>query len=70
MSKNGSSALLIGCLGLMLASFVLGVVLLVAMAIPLRTTDPLAAGVSLVLAVISFSLAGAGVLLAGLSRRK
>jgi hypothetical protein len=68
--KGRSSALLIGCLGLVLASLVLGVVLILTVTIPLRDTDPIAAGISLILAAFSFVLAGAGVALAALSRRR
>ncbi len=69
MSGDRPSALVLGCLGLMLAGFTLGVVLLVVMVIPSRQTDPIAAGVSLVLALVSFALAGAGAVLAVLGRR-
>ncbi|HET6257881.1 MAG TPA: hypothetical protein VFE39_04440 [Pseudonocardia sp.] len=68
--KGRSSALLIGCLGLMLASLVLGLVLILTVTIPLRDTDPVTAGISLILAAFSFVLAGAGVALAALSRRR
>jgi hypothetical protein len=54
----------------MLASLVLGLVLILTVTIPLRDTDPVTAGISLILAAFSFVLAGAGVALAALSRRR
>ena len=70
MRKDRPRALLVACLALMLGSLVLGVVLLVTMVVPLRDVDPVAAAVSLLLAVVAFVLAGVGGSLAVLSRRK
>ncbi len=70
MGKDRSRALLVACLALMLGSLALGVVLVLTMAIPLRDVDPLAAAVAFLLAAFAFTLAGVGVSLAVLSRRK
>jgi hypothetical protein len=70
MSKDRSRALLVACLALMLGGFDLGIVLVLTMVVPQRDVDPLAASVSLLLAVLAFTLAGVGVALAVLSRRR
>jgi hypothetical protein len=70
MSQDRSRALLVACLALMLGSFALGVLLVLTIVIPLRDLDPVAATVTFLLAVVAFTLAGVGVSLAVLSRRK
>jgi amino acid transporter len=69
MPKSRLGTLRVACLALMAASVVLGLIVLVTTAIPLRQTDPVAAGLAFLLAVIAFVLAGVGVALAALSRR-
>jgi hypothetical protein len=69
MAKHRSRALVVACVGLVFTSAALGLVLLLAVAIPRRGTDPVDAAVALLLAVVAFVVAGVGVALVALRRR-
>jgi hypothetical protein len=69
MPKSRLGTLRVACLALMVGSVLLGLIVLVTTAIPLRQTDPVAAGLAFLLAVVAFVLAGVGLALAAVSRR-
>jgi hypothetical protein len=70
MPRSRLSRLRAACLALVVGSLALGLTVIVTVALPLRQTDPVAAAVAFGLAVVAFVLAGVGVALAALTRRR